>query len=55
MQLLLWVLLISGIILVFPYYLYLLSLMYHMGRVKAIGEVLKKEIKEGYLNEKKEN
>jgi hypothetical protein len=29
--------------------------MYHMGRVKAIGEVLKKEIKEGYLNEKKEN
>jgi len=26
-----------------------------MGRVKAIGEVLKKEIKEGYLNGKKEN
>jgi len=55
MRLLLWVLLISGIILVFPYYLYVLSLMYHTGRLKAIGIVLKKEIKEGYLNGKKED
>lgn len=37
-------LIIACLLFVFPYYLYILSLSYHMGRLRAIKETLKKEL-----------
>lgn len=44
MKLFIGMLIIACLLFVFPYYLYILSLSYHMGRLRAVKETLKEEL-----------